>query len=309
MARPKTKPRPRKPEVEEPEWMIGSARDYSPHVASAVLWLGPPGTGKSHAMASMCAEGKTLLIATLAREATSEGYQKYNPDVLLLEDKGWRPSQDRFEATAFDQFLELMDDLAEDDTYKVILVDNGTELAEFAWHKALASFGVASPGDMEDKDNRFRPYTRIADYMQQAISALLGLKTAPLPKHVGVSWHLQPTKEDMVVKVQGQTQTKLSADTRSEGVQYEGNVLPMIQGGFRRKLAGLLDIVVYTEIRYNFPTDKQGKRIKGSSKQPQFALQVRPNEERHSKLPGDLPNVDYIANEWAELKQLLVGGE
>jgi len=289
--------------------MIGEARDLSPHIASAVLFLGPPGTGKSHAMASMCEEGKTLLIATLPREATSEGYQRYNPDLLLLEDKGWRPSQGRFEATAFDQFLHLMDDLAEDEEYKVILVDNGTVLGDFAWHKALASFGVASPGDMDDKDNRFRPYTRIADYMDQAINALLALKTAPVPKHLGVAWHLQPTKEDTVVFVQGQQTKKLSADTRGADVQYEGNVLPMMQGGFRRKIAGLLDVVVFSDILYSFPTDNKGKRVPGSSKQPQYVLQVRPNEERHTKLPGLLPADDYIPNEWVDLKALLSGGE
>jgi hypothetical protein len=298
--------------VQEPEgFEIGEARDLSPHRASAVLFLGPPGTGKSHAMASMCEEGKTLLIATLPREATSEGYQRYNPDLLLLEDKGWRPSQGRFNATAFQQFLDVMDTLAEDDEYRVILIDNGTELGEFAWHEALKPFGVGSPGDMDDRDNRFRPYTKIADYMQQAINAMLALKTAPLPKHVGVAWHLQPTKEDQVVfdRTVGQQVKKLSADTRSEGVQYEGNVLPMLQGGFRRKIAGLLDVVVYSDILYDYETDAKGKRVVGKGKQPHYMLQVRPNEERHTKLPGLLPEMAYIPNEWEALKSLLVGEE
>jgi hypothetical protein len=272
-----------------------------------LLDLGPPKTGKSHMLSTLCAEGKTLLISTLPRETSSEGYQKYNPDTILLKDSGWRPTQGRFEADAFQQFLNLMDTLATDEEYRVVLLDSGTELGEFAWHAALSPFKVASPADMDDRDNRFRPYTKIADLMRQALDGLLALKDAPLRKHVGIAWHLQTTKDDQVVFDKAvQTQVKkASADTKGGDVEYMGTVLPMLQGGFRRKIAGLADAVVYSHVQFKRVTRKAG--TPGSDKQASYVIQVAPDEDRHAGIPAILPpEIVYIPNNWQELKKLLV---
>lgn len=305
MAPPK-RPPPRKAEEPEFEFEILPARELSASEAIVLLVLGPPKVGKSHLLSSLCAEGKSLLISTLAREASSEGYQKHNPDVIRLSDPGWRPSRGKFDATAYTRFLELMETLADDDEYKVVLLDSGTELGEFAWHEALRPFGVASPADMEDKDNRFRPYTKIADLMRQALDALLLLKEAPLPKHVGIAWHLQNTKDDQVVFDQAKQAkvTKASADSKGESVEYMGSVLPMMQGGFRRKIAALADAVVYSHVQYE-RVPRVGKP--GSDQHPKYVIQIVPDEERHAGIPAIVPaGMTFIPNEWKSLKKLLV---
>ena len=296
--------RKKQPEPEF-EFEVIPARELSPREATSLLVMGPPKTGKSHFLASMAEEGPTLLIATLERETSSEGYQRWNPDTILLDDYGWRPSQGRFETKGFQRFLDLVDELAEDEEYKVILLDNGTELGEFAWHEALRPFGVASPGDMDDRDNRFRPYTKIADLMRQALDGLLALKTAPVPKHVVVAWHIQPTKDDTVAydKTTQSHAKKLSGDTRGEGVEYGGSVLPTMPGGFRRRVAGLFDGVVYTDKLYERKKGKGGRVLK--DKRPRYVIQVIPDEERDASIPGLTPPEMYIDNEWSALKPLL----
>lgn len=306
------RPSRKQPPKDEFEFEIFEAHELSPREAVCLLVGGPAKTGKSKFLSSMSIEGETLLIATLQREATSWGYQQTNPDVILLQDPEWRPSRQRFEAEAYLKLIALLEDLSNDDKYKVVLLDNGTQAGVYAWHEALKPFGVASPGEMEDRDNRFRPYTTMGDLMEQMFDALLALKTAPLPKHVGIAWHLQPTKDDQVVFDKAkQTHTKkVSADTKGEDVEYLGDVLPMLQGGFRRKIASLADGVVYTHLQLPQARAKRvtkGRRAKAASSdgQPRYMLQVLPDAERHAGIPGPMPPHKYIDNDWAVLRELL----
>lgn len=307
----KAKPKPKASEPEGFQFEILPARDLSPHTGIFLLVLGPPKVGKSYTLASFCSEGPTLLIATLQREATSWGYQEQNPDTILLEDRDWRPEQGRLNTDAFQRFLDLMDQLSQDDHYKVVIVDSGTELAEYAWRDALRGLGVGSPADFDDRDNRFRPYTKIADLMRQALDAMLLLKTAPLPKHVAVSWHLQSVKDDQIITdpASHQKVKKVSADRAAATVEYLGDVLPMMQGGFRRRIAGLADAVVFAHCVQEFPTDRNGKRIVGREKEPRYVLQVRPDGDRHAGIPGPMPPTKFLdvtnKNAWHELKALL----
>ncbi len=292
---------------EEFEFETLPARDVSPHEATSLLVAGPPKSGKSKFLSTLAEEGPTLLIATLEREASSWGYQQTNPDTILLEDKGWRPTQGRFEATAFLRFLELTDRLQDDEDYRVVLLDCGTQLGQYGWYEALKVFKVASPADMEDRDNRFRPYTKLADLMRQAIDGLVALKFAKVPKHVIISWHLQPAKDDMVAfdKAAQTHVKKLSADTRGAGSEYLGDYLPEIQGGFRRKISGLVDGVVFTDILFERPP----KGSRSRDKRPRYVLQVLADEERMASIPGPLPEEKYIDNDWKYLKPLLGAGD
>ncbi len=289
------------------------ARDVSPHEAASLLVAGPPKTGKSKFLSSMAKEGPTLLIATMEREASSWGYQQTNPDTILLEDKLWRPNQERFEADAYLRFMEIMEWLIDDEEYRVVLLDNGTELGEFGWHESLKGFGVGSPADMEDRDNRFRPYTKIADLMRQALDGLTALKFAKKPKHVGISWHLQPTKDDTIA-FDKSTQShvkKVSADAKAEGSEYLGSYLPTLQGGFRRKIAAMVDGVVYTHVLHERARKtKRTKKLREqvtepSGTRPRYVLQVIADEDRMASVPGPLPPEKYIDNDWAYLKPLL----
>lgn len=289
-------------------WDITPARDSSPRVAGSLVVAGPPGTGKSWFLGTMAKLGPTLLIATLPREVKSYQYQLHNIDHVLLYDKEWLPSANRFDATGFRDFLDLMEALLDDKEYRNIIIDNGTELGEICWHAALKTHSVASPGEMVDKKNRWLPYDQINDYMDQAVksaTALTNPGAAVLPKNVGFTWHVQPPKDDTTetvevapnVKVQ---KTKESGDHVGQGVEYEGNMLPSIRGRFRRKLVSLVDAFVFTELVPEVVKD--GNRAR---KELRYKIQVRPTEDRHVKLPGPLPAHMHIDNDFEQFLPLL----
>lgn len=263
---------------------------------------GPPGTGKSWFLGSMAESGKTLLIATLPREAKSVLYQVHNVDVILLQDTNWVPSAGKFGAEAFTSFLDVVEWLQGDDTYRNVCVDNGTELAEAAWHEAMSVHGVASPAEMEDTRSRWLPYDQLDIYLDQAIKGVVALTTnSKLPKNVGISWHTQPPKDDTYDSA---TKTvKESADSKGKDVEYEGDALPMIRGRYRRRLAGQVDAFLMTELQHNVKRDKLTHSLKGV--QPEYKVQVRPNKKRHTKFPGTLPDVAYIDNEFKYLVELI----
>lgn len=266
---------------------------------------GPPGSGKSTLLGSMAEVGKTLLIATLAREASSWKYRQHDVDTIILQDLNWRPSQKVFESEAFSKFLELMQVLLNDDIYDCICVDSGTELAEAGWHEAMRPYSVASPAEIEGK-SRWLPYDTLDTLLDQAIKQLVSLgytdefQVAKKPKHVGIAWHVQPPKEDSTEDAGGTKVRKASADHAGEGVEYEGKVLPMIRGRFRRRLVGQVDAYVHTDIRMN--VERVGATMKKST---EYVIQVRPDVERHTKLPGPLPDVDYVPNNFKELLRLI----
>lgn len=266
----------------------------------SLVVAGPPGTGKSWFLGSMAEKGPTLLLATMAREAKSVRYQQHNVDVVLLEDEKWRPTAGSFEATAFTSFLNIIEELLDDDHYHNIIIDSGTELGEHAWHEAMKVHGVASPAEMSDNRSRWLPYEQLDILLDQAVKGCVALTSLPpKPKNVAFSWHTQPPKDDTVE----QGGTKKSADNRGEGVEYEGNVLPMIRGRFRRRLAGQVDAFLLTEL-----TMKMGAGSKSLKHGlvPTYEIQVRPNPERHTKFPGVLPNVSFIPNEFTELEKLIL---
>lgn len=294
---------------------VGSARDMAPATSSVVLVMGPPGTGKSTLLGSMCEEGKTLLLATLGREASSWKYQEHNPDTIILQDTDWRPSpnegEGQYDADAFLKFLDVVEGLYDDEEYSVVLVDSGTELAEAAWREALKPYGVMDASYIGTGGNRYGPYTALDGLLNQALQLLQGLKSAKKPKLVGISWHLQPIKEEVSEVVSagpGQKMTikKDSADQRGGGVEYEGGMLPMVRGKFRRRVEALVDVAVYTRMMFE-RVEQQGKiKRGGGDKRPIYQLQVVSDEERHCKLPGPLPDEAFIPNDWQSLKRLLV---
>lgn len=282
---------------------IRKANDLSPHAGLSLVVAGPPGTGKSWFLGTMAETGPTLLIATLSREVNSVQYQRNNVDVVLLEDLGWKPSAEepQFEATAFTDFLKLIQELYEDDYYRNIIVDSGTELAEAAWHEALMPHGVAAPAEMEDKKSRWLPYETLDILLDQAIKGVVSLtKLAKTPKNVGIAWHVQPPKDDTYETSGDVKSKKASADHAGEGVEYEGKVLPMIRGRFRRRLASQVDAYIYSDIQWR--TGGEGVKKKRT---PSFVVQVAPLQDRHTKLPGPVPEVTHIPNNFKEFMGLI----
>lgn len=268
---------------------------------------GPPGTGKSTLVGQMIATGPTLLLCTLQRELDSWLYRKYNPKTVLLIDDEWKPALNQLRATAFDNFMRTCEALADDDIYDNIILDSGTELGEAGWRKALSSSNVATVAEIGGKDSRWLPFDQLDTYLDQGVRALTGLafsSTAKRPKNVGITWHVQPAKEDTTERIgEGQNRVsvqKTSADHLAEGSEYEGTVLPMIRGRFRRRLQSLVPTFIYTDVQYQVTT--QGLR---PGIEPKYVLQVRPDKDRHTKLPGPLPETQYIPNNWAMFRKLI----
>lgn len=267
---------------------------------------GPYGTGKSTLLGSMQDVGKTLLVATLQREANSWKYKELAVDTIILVDD-WKPEAGRFTATALKDFVTLAEGLLDDEVYDCVAIDSGTELAESAWHAALAAQGkYSSPAEMEDAKSRWLPYEALDNKLDQAIKAIVALTSidaAKRPKHIGISWHTQPPKDDTIV----QGETKVSADHKGEGIEYEGNVLPMVRGRFRRRLGSLVDAVVFSDVTFELTGEgKYSEVAKGM--RPVFKIQVQPDQQRHTKLPGPLPAVKHVPNSFIELVKLIEAG-
>jgi len=280
-----------------PDIRKAAASEYVAYVIE-----GPQGTGKSTlcgSMAEYVGPEKTLLIATLAKEIESWKYKQLTIPNVLIEDKDWAPSLKTFVANGFPEFRKLVRWLREEDEqFEAVILDSGTELAEMAWHAALAPHGVGTPADMDGK-SRWLPYETLANLLDEGIKDLISLtQVAKKRKHVAVTWHIQAPKDDTSdggVK-------KESADHAAKGVEYEGDVLPMIRGSYRRKLGAQFPTVVYTDMQIKA---NMGLSATAKSFDVQYMLQVRPDNERHTKLSGPLPPMQFIPNDFKALLGLI----
>lgn len=288
--------------------------DIQPATASnkiVYIVAGPPGTGKSWLTGSMAEHGETLLIATLPRESKSYFYQKYGVDTVELNDPDWLPSLGRFEAEAYLQSLELFEALYDDEKYDNVILDNGTEWAnELAWHECLKFYGVSSPTEL-DGQSKWDPYVTLQGKLAEGMRLLAGLSTreAVRPKHVAITWHVQPTKEDVVEGKGDYKKVKKSSDSLSKDVEYAGDILPNVRGGYRRVLASQVDCYLLTYLESVRIKDPATKKFKEKTK---FMVQVQTNPSKHVKLPGKMPDEEYIDNNFTALKALLapsMGGE
>lgn len=276
------------------------ARNMNPESGMLVVLAGPGGIGKS-TMAGKLAEyfspDEVLVLVTLAREAKSLIYQKHNLDMILFEDSEWDPANRKYKATAFDELLATLEELATDTKYKGIIIDSGTFAAELAWNGALSDFKVETPADIAG-GSRWLPYTRLETKMLRFIYCLSNLtnpSTAALPKIVAIPWHVQPQKSSV-----DDTET---ADEKGQDVEYTGKLLPRIKGGFRRRLIDLVDVFVYCDRVFS---------SKGLKEKLDYRVQVVSDRERHCKLPGDLSVLGgdkTIESSWTELMKLVQRAE
>lgn len=293
------------------EMQIIKARKLSPKDGHLGMVAGPPGTGKSWfcgSIAEYCEPEEILVIATMPREAESYMYQKHDVDVCVVYDHRWIPDRGKFEATGYNELLKIFEDLRTDTKYKAIIIDNGTEMGELAWHDAMAPHGVSSPAKIKG-NNKWDPYVQITENIQQLLTGMMILTGKIItpdgdelptgvarPKFVWVPWHLQPPKE----KPDGDE----SADEKAKGSEYMGEMLPMLKGGFRRKIAGFFSAVVYSGI----VSVQTGE---GMKMEPNYVVQVIGDHEKHAKIPGPMPDKKdlirgkYIPNNFSEFMKLL----
>ena len=263
------------------------------------LLLSPPGDGKS-TMAStiqmLTGDKKTLLLACKAREANSWGYQQVDGiDTELYHDPRWVPSLDRFQADAHIKLLRRLDSLYDDTEYGAVIIDPFTDAALNLGHEILKAAGVGSVGGLGDTQSY---YASLKDGANELIDLATGLvsSAAKLPKYLVVTMHVQPPKEDVT---RGGI-TKPSADKVARGIEYEGSVLPMIDGAYRRKMAGDFDMVLYLGFE-----EKLDRSEKPPRQKPYYYAQISPDRDRHSKIAIGIPQTDKIPNDFSKLLEAI----
>jgi hypothetical protein len=227
---------------------------------------------------------EVLLIATLPREVKSWKYQEYDPDTILIEEAGtWDPLNKSYKPTAFRETASLLDELVQDEKYRAIIIDNGTEVGEFAWHDSLAPLKIGDPNELGTGGNRFAPYTSIRERMENFImkvNRLTNPKACAREKHIIIPWHVQEPKDD---------------ETSKKDVEYAGKELPMIRGGFRRRIGQKIDVIVYMT-----------RKVADGGKKVEYKLQVVSDMEKHCKVPCQVPQgVKFINPTYEALLQLI----
>ena len=268
------------------------------------LFQGAPGTGKSHLLGSiMEVPGVTsaLLLAPKPREINSYKYRVngLTAGAEVFQDARWAPAIGAYEAGAFTRLYQRVLSLYDDDTFDAILVDPFTDVTYLAAHELLAVEKAETPRDLRDSIGF---YGALKYRLKGFTQSLVGLASSTLkrPKHVFVSVHVQPAKEDTPLKGGG---TKESQDSRAQGVEFMGDVLPMIEGGYRREIAGEFDIVGFTSVRHEMKKE-DGKMSRVAS----YVVQLNADPERHAKaaivprlaaaeIPNNLPALFRVIEE------------
>lgn len=253
-----------------------------------IVPLGAPGLGKSTLAASICEvvdPERVCLIVTKPGEERSFGYRRYGLKPELFFDKGWIPTLKRYEGGGYIRLLQRLVDLYDDDHYDAVIIDTGTDVINLIEHFIVGPHNVGGFGELKEPRSAYR---QLADTAQEFVltASTLSSQGVKRPKWVIIPWHVQPAKEGQYSK-QGDKQE--SADERAQGIEYEGLVLPQLEGAYRRKLAADVDVVVYCDIETK-------KNLRTGEQTVEYFIVAAPDKDRHAKvrasmtLKGRIPN-------------------
>jgi hypothetical protein len=274
----------------------------------SVVTLGGPGLGKSTFASTVCKlvkPEKVLLIVAKPGEEKSWGYMEHglNDRAELYYDLGWNPTLGEFKAGAYIQLLKRLRGLLDDTEFEAVIIDPGTDVVNLLEHHILAPSKVGSPGELSDTQVFYR---QLRDKAQEFVltAHLLSTPLAKKPKFVIIPWHTQPPKEGVFEKIApGVRDKKKSPDERGAGIEYEGNVLPMLEGAYRRKLMGDVDVVVVCHIE-----TVKNRKTNPPTEEARYTVRVVPNNDEHTKVRiAPSLAVSSIPNDMAELVKLVEG--
>lgn len=264
------------------------------------LFIGYPGSGKSWLLGSIGEIAKNpLLIAPKPREINSFQYRKYGLDqtAKIFKDHRWKPSLDSFEAGAFVEMERFILSLYEDEEHDVILLDPLTDVVNLAAHDLLKGEKAETPKDLRDSIGF---YGALKYRLKNFVQTLTGLASPDLarPKHVLVAVHAQPTKESDI-------KGNATADKTGKGVEFQGDVLPMIEGGYRREIAGEFDVVGFTSLKHE--RSISGGKVSVSER---YIVQLNADSERHAKAAmAPRLSESEVGNTMSEVLQAILGEE
>jgi hypothetical protein len=293
--------------------MTAFSERYGVSDGESIITLGPPGTGKSHFLGSICEvvdPKRVLLLCPKPREKTSALYKKYGLTEraeVYTDLAGWNPERGKYEATAWRRLYDRVDGLLSDTSYDAILLDPFTDAVTLLEHHILAPFKVASPGELPNTQAFYRQLADKSYEFIQRATALADSSVAASPKFVMVAMHVQPPKEAVTLAKSQGGGIKESSDQLAEGIEYEGKVLPQMEGSYRRRIAGDFGLVVYGDV-------KNGKRMNPATKQMEaftdFRIQVRCSEERHAKMAPIVAEAvpEMLPNKFSEIFKYLQAG-
>lgn len=240
--------------------------------------LGPPGVGKS-SMAGSITEvvpaEEVLLIVAKPGEEKSWRYQAagLTEKAEIYHDPDWLPVLGSFKAEGFIALMKRLKGLQKDTAFGAVIIDPGTDVIGLLEHYLLAPSAKASPGDLENTQGFYRQLKDTAESFVKLATSLASARVAARPKHILIPWHVQPAKEGQVVG-KGPARAKVeSADERGAGIEYEGNVLFMLEGAYRRNIAGDFDLCLYMDFKPGI-----------GNRPPEFFACPVPNADRHAKL-------------------------
>ena len=242
-----------------------------------LLDIGPPGTGKSQLLGSIgelvADPNEVVLICPKPTEVNSALYMKYgfSKRAAVFQDRRWRPSVGMFEADGFKRMMEFIYGLQDREDVGVVILDPLTDAVDLVAHKNLKAEQASSPKDLRDP---LSYYSAMRKDMKELVTALVGLASAAdkRPKHVLVSVHAQPTKEEDI-------KGKETGEGKAKGISFFGEALPMIEGGYRQDIASEFDVVGFSTIRHEMVRD--GAKM---TKQTRYVIQLAPDLERHAKV-------------------------
>jgi hypothetical protein len=258
---------------------------------TAIAVAGPPGTGKSTFAGSAAKYGRVALLCPKPREVNSWLYREHksNIDAEIFHDPKWRPTMGLYEATGFISLAKRIIDLYSDENYDFVVVDPYTDVVALVAHELMKAEKAASPRDLSDSRGF---YGGLKWRLKEITQMITTLAHAPHPKHIIVTVHTQPPKDDV-----GNTE---HADSKGKGIEYEGSVLPMIEGGYRREFASEFDAMVYTDVQAKKVRDpKNAAKMIDSV---EYRIQVQPDNDRHAKtIFGDAFKDKFVANDFGEI--------
>lgn len=262
--------------------------------------LGPPKTGKSTFAGSVCevvpAERVALLV-TAPNEANSYEYMRHglSERAEIFSDTEWDPEIKLFKASAYKALRKRLKELSlqpPDVRPHAYIIDSGTNVAQLKSNEILAGMklpGQSTPpadtGDLRrhgSKDASFAYYGKLATEMQRFFTLCVEIAVTS-PAFFIIPWHTQAPSED---------------EAAASGVMYEGKVLPMMEGKYRQKLVGDVDVALYTDVK---------RVIVDGKPATQYVVQIAPKGDRHGAVRSiPTTSVVEIPNNFKALHELML---